>query len=445
MLKFSTSKIYLLAVIISILFWQCGNENAPKNSRKTSEYDSSIAQDWMTETYSVVKEQGMFALDGSRTYAYIAITMHESMVHGIDGGNSLAGQLQGLSALPEPDPTKEYDWAIVLCASVPKVLKAVVPTMKQEVYLKVEQREKTQELSIQKDYAVSPEVMQNSKEFADKLASAIIDWSKNDSRDGLEALTYNVPDRTLPGNKGNWDGNTLGQGKMFMPFWWTSRPFVIPSYKFCEPDPPHPYSEDTNSSYYKEVKEVYNASFDPIKVETGKYWANNPSVSGTPAGSWIGIANQLVDQQKLNLPTTLKMYTLLSIGTRDAFIACWYMKYKYYMQRPITYVREIIGDKKWESPVSTPPYPDYTSGTSCNAGSSSTILTNLFGEKTFTDNQHATKGFKARTYKNFKEAAVEAYHSRIYAGVHMRRACEKGYEQGICIGNHVFKTLKFKK
>jgi hypothetical protein len=112
----------------------------------------------------------------------------------------------------------------------------------------------------------------------------------------------------------------------------------------------------------------------------------------------------------------------------------------------VTYIREVIGDKTWNSPVPTPPYPDYTSGTSNNGGSSSIILTKLLGDNVaFTDNQHADKNFKAHSFKNFREAGTEAFLSRIYGGVHMRRACEKGFDQGTCIGNYVFNNLKFSK
>lgn len=145
------------------------------------------------------------------------------------------------------------------------------------------------------------------------------------------------------------------------------------------------------------------------------------------------------------------MFTLLTISTRDGFIASWYLKYKYYLQRPVTYVRDVISRdipaaKNWTSPVPTPPYPDYTSGTSVNGGSSSTMLTRLFGDNVkFSDAQHADKGFGVRQFNSFREAGIEAFHSRIFGGVHMRRACAKGFEQGSCVANNIYDTLKFTK
>lgn len=67
----------------------------------------------------------------------------------------------------------------------------------------------------------------------------------------------------------------------------------------------------------------------------------------------------------------------------------------------------------------------------------------MFGLRPFSDNQHEDKGFGVRQFEHFKQAGIEAYHSRIYAGVHMRRACEYGFEQGECIAKQIMETLKF--
>jgi hypothetical protein len=445
MKSFSTLRIVCIALLLitTLGWWGCSKiEEVPTTTIGTTvNYSPKLPQAWMTFSYNAVKKQGWFALDASRLYAYAAITAYESMVNGIPGARSLEYQIQGLSKLPKPENGKTYDWGIVLCHTMPQVLEAMMPTMVNTTKTEMEVMADQQFTTLQVENNLSAEVIENSKAFADALAKAIIDWSATDNRVGLEQLSYVAPSRI--GNPQYWDGTTLGQTFM-MPFWWTSRPFVINSYKICPVEAPYIYSTDPASAYYKDVKEVYDASLDPDKVNIGKFWANNPGLSGTPAGSWLAIGNQLVDQQKLDLPTTLKMYVLLTIGTRDAFIACWYLKYKYNLQRPVTYIREVLGQTTWTSPVPTPPYPDYTSGTSTNAGISSEMLTRLFGNKSFSDSQHEDKGFGVRSFNSFKEAGREAYHSRIFGGVHMRRACELGFQQGECIGEYIWNNLKFK-
>jgi hypothetical protein len=428
------------------------NSNKLELSKPTAEFSARLPQDWMFEAYNVVKREGWLALDASRTYAYTAIAMYESMVHGIPNGRSLEGQLKGLTNLPKPSADKQYDWGLVLCHVAPKVILATFPSsMTTDSRNRILALEDNQEQTLIRDNSISPEVQTNSIEFGAQLAEAIINWSKTDNRTGLEDIPYTEPSRT--GKELYWSGD-YGHGvthKPMMPFWWTQRTFVINSHSLCEIEAPLPYSEDARSEYYKEVKEVYDASLDPAKVRIGEYWANNPGVSGSPAGSWLNIASQLVNQLNLNIENTLRMYTLMTISTRDGFIASWFLKYKYYLQRPVTYIREVISRdipaaKNWTSPVPTPPYPDYTSGTSVNAGSSSTMLTRMYGDNVkFSDAQHADKGMGVRQFNSFREAGIEAFHSRIFGGVHMRRACAKGFEQGACVANTIYDTLKFTK
>jgi hypothetical protein len=443
--------IGLLSIVVLLAVSGCRNnddDNAPKTVDHTAvQYDAALAQRWMQQTYNAVKQQNMLALDGSRTYAYVAITLHEAVVHSFKNGRSLAGQLKGLNNLPVPDPTKEYNWGIVLCEAASKVLLGIIDKPTTATDSQVRSLAQLEELQLRTKYNPSAEVMYDSKEFAQDLADAILAWAANDNRQALDGLTYVMP--TTQGNPQYYDGVGEPNPFFFSPFWWTSRPFVLNTYKICEPLPPYAYSTDPNSAYYKDVKEVYDASFDPAKVSIGKYWANNPGVSGTPAGSWIGIANQLVDQFKLDLPTTVRMYTRLAVSTRDAFIAVWYIKYRYNLQRPVSYIKNVMGHTNWTSPVPTPPYPDYVSGTSANAGSSSEILTRMFGDRAFSDAQHKDKftenGFDIRQFSSFKAAGREAFHSRIYGGVHMRRACEEGFTHGECIANIIWNGLKFEK
>jgi hypothetical protein len=442
---FTLSHVWtILVLLLAPALWQsCTKDARPDESSEftfNQRYESRIPREWMEMSYETVKREGLFALDASRTYAYVAITLYESMAPGMANGRSLVGQLQGLNTLPRPEAGLAYDWGVVACHAAPEVLKAMIPTMSLTSQQHIEALTGAQEDRLERNLLIDYDVMLRSKAFGKTLAQAIITWANSDNRIGMEGLSYTHPSRV--GNPQFWDPGTLNQSFM-MPFWWTSRPFVIPTYRICEPPPPLPYSTDPSSQYYKEVKEVYDASFNPQLVQIGRYWANNPGQSGSPAGSWLGIANQLVDQYNLDITTTLRMYVLLTIGTRDAFIAVWYTKYKYNLQRPVTYIREVIGDATWNSPVPTPPYPDYLSGTSINAGASSEFLTRLFGFRPFGDSQHSDKGFGTRYFTSFKEAGIEAYNSRVYGGVHMRRACALGFESGECIADHIWNNLQF--
>jgi hypothetical protein len=73
------------------------------------------------------------------------------------------------------------------------------------------------------------------------------------------------------------------------------------------------------------------------------------------------------------------------------------------------------------------------------------MLTYLFGNRSFSDAQHTDKGFRPRQFNNFREAGTEAFHSRIFGGVHMRKACEEGFKQGTCVAENIINKLQFEQ
>jgi PAP2 superfamily len=126
----------------------------------------------------------------------------------------------------------------------------------------------------------------------------------------------------------------------------------------------------------------------------------------------------------------------LGVALSDAFICCWETKYRYNVLRPITYVRrQIDPDGGDPLPLVTPPFPEYTSGHSVQSGAAATVLTERLGELAFTDRTHEPRGLPPRDFTSFWEAAEEAAISRLYGGIHYRRAIEQGLAQGVRIGD----------
>jgi hypothetical protein len=353
----------------------------------------------------------------------------------------MEGQLKNFTNVPKPLVNEKYDWALVLCHATPRVLIHMLKGANNTIVQEITSLERTQERRLKNETNLTDDIVDNSKEFAVALADFIIAYSESDGAKEALARPYRMP--TIAENPANYDGIEQAEPFFMAPFWWTSRSFVISTSEICRPLPPYTYSEDPASRYYQDVLEVLDATRNPEKVRIGQFWANNPNQSGTPAGAWVGIANQLVDQLELDLETTLRMYLQLTLSTRDTFLAVWWTKYNWNLQRPVSYIRRVLNQPNWNSPVPTPPYPDYVSGTSANAGSSSAILTRMFGNKPFTDGQHSDKGFGVRSFADFTSAGKEAFHSRIYAGVHMRKACEEGFTQGACVANDLMSRLRF--
>jgi hypothetical protein len=205
------------------------------------------------------------------------------------------------------------------------------------------------------------------------------------------------------------------------------------------------YSEDSQSEFYQEAWEVYSVvnHLNPEQLAIVQFWADNLGQTGTPPGHSISILSQILIQEGSSLETGAEAYARLGIALADSFIACWQTKYQYNLLRPITYIHNVLGDTNWNTPVVTPPFPEYPSGHSVQSAAAAQVLTDMFGEVAFTDHTHASLGYTPRTFTSFFAFAEEAALSRLYGGIHYRAAIERGLEQGHCIGQRV-KALQFK-
>ena len=165
----------------------------------------------------------------------------------------------------------------------------------------------------------------------------------------------------------------------------------------------------------------------------------------------MSILTQLLQEQNSSLEFTAIAYAKMGFALSDAFVCCWKTKYETNCMRPINYIRKYI-DVRFVPSITTPPFPEYTSGHSVQAGAAAEVLTNLFGANyAFTDKtldrfqKSADKRYLMnRSFPNFYTMAEESSMSRVYGGIHYRQACEVGVSQGRIIGQEI-NNLKWKK
>jgi hypothetical protein len=70
-------------------------------------------------------------------------------------------------------------------------------------------------------------------------------------------------------------------------------------------------------------------------------------------------------------------------------------------------------------------------------------LTSLFGDNfAFSDSTELEFGLTARNFKSFMDASAEAALSRLYGGIHYRRACDVGVDEGKELGKLVLERIK---
>lgn len=371
----------------------------------------------------------------ARAYAYLGVMTYESVASGSDNLQTLAGQLNGLKPLPKREAGKVYDTDVVLNAALAafsKVFFENTGPSGQNAMAATEER-----LTAMVSSGVAPDVMERSVAHGKAIAAAIIDWSKNDGGAVIKNMgfteNYKIkvgPQYWVPTNQ------QALQQKPLLPNWGNNRTFAIPKITACELMPPLPYSEKKSSRFYEQALEVYNVSktLTPDQRALAIFWSDDPLLTLTPAGHGISIAMQILERDNVDLEKTVDVLARLGVAQADAMIGAWHAKYIYMLLRPITYIQRHI-DKKWESLLITPPFPDYLSGHSVQAGSLAVVMTKEFGENfAFEDKTGERDGLAPRKFGSFQEAANEAAMSRLYGGIHYRGAIENGLAYGKCIG-----------
>jgi hypothetical protein len=271
------------------------------------------------------------------------------------------------------------------------------------------------------------------------LGEAIVEWGRDDGFADTRGLEWEPP----TGDPSLWV--LTSDGKAVEPYWGSIRPFALGYADECAVWLDMAFATDPDSTFYKqalEVKEVGDNLTDEQET-IARYWLDAPGQTGTPAGHWVSIENQLVEQLGLTLDLTAEMYAYTGIAVGDAFISSWSLKYQLNLLRPVTYIQEYIR-RSWEPYIQTPLFPEYPSGHSVVSAAAAEVLTGLFGTVAFTDRTHIIYQHEPlqRSFTSFEAAASEAAISRIYGGIHYRAAIEYGMKQGRCIAETIFDRIR---
>lgn len=408
---------------------------------------SDVLIKWYELQLTLMRETPNFTPPvAARALAYTGVALWESLVPGMTNGQSLAGQLNGLSKLPVP--TGDYHAAAAANHAVARMIRDLYPNAFAAHLHEVDRLE--QEITDAFARDVDSQIMAQSKAFGTAIAEAVLAWSYEDG--GGEAYVGGFFGFTPSDAPGAWVPTPRRNGPPFpplQPYWGENRPIVLERGDVCMAPPPPVYSEEVDSAFYAEAREVYDTvlAITPEQLEIAKHWADDPGQTSTPAGHWLAILNAVVQKQDLPLDAAAEGYVRLGLVLNDGFISCWNTKYHYNLLRPITYIQRVI-DANWNTPevtdpVITPPFPEYTSGHSVISGAAASVLTALLGDVAFTDRFHAQRGYPERAYGSFNEAAREAAISRLYGGIHYRSAIEAGLVQGRCIAERI-NTLSFR-
>jgi hypothetical protein len=419
---------FLMAIVC---FTGCQKEPGLQGRLPASFYSADVIDKWMTLEIRIYKDatgigNGAF----TRPFAYSGISAYESLDPGVF---SWKHKYNGLGDLPEADNSQKYNWAASVNASLAEFNRSFFTTanLNSTDLAAIDSLEH----AISSGFSDNAETINRSVSFGKSIADAIFAWSLTDGYIQNNAMPY-----TPLVGFGLWVPTSPSAPAG--PFWGNDRRIIANSGDNDAPGAPIPYSEDPSSDFYKQVDVLYQASkvLTTDQKNQALFWRDVPGVS-TP-GHWMSIAQQAIKQSHSHLEKAAVAYALTGICLNEAVITVFHYKYVYNNVRPVTYIRNVIGDVTWASFIPTPNHPEYPAAHGVVSAAAAEGLTAALGDVgPLTDHTWDYLGFPARTFNTFREFALDAGNSRLYGGIHYQPSINTGLKEGTTVGDNVVNIL----
>lgn len=376
----------------------------------------------------------------SRAYSYASIAAYEAVRQGDTTWRSLAGQVRNMPAVPQPDRSKEYSYALA-------GVRAFLTVSHQLTFSRERMDSVRTAMSERYRGALSSDVYERSVAYGDTIARHVLAWAGKDRFKESRGL----PKFSITKQVGRWVPTPPAYMDAVEPNWATIAPFAMDSSSQFRPAAAIPFDTTKGTAFHTQALEVYEKGKTLTEEERiiASFWDCNPytmNVQGhtmfatkkiSPGGHWMGIAGHAARQRKASLVQTADTYARTAMALADGFIAAWDEKFRSAVIRPETMINQWV-DEKWAPLLQTPPFPEYPSGHSVISTAAAQVLTSIYGANfAFSDSVEVPFGLPVRSFKSFEDAAKEAAISRLYGGIHYRQAIEEGQKQGRMVGQHL--------
>jgi hypothetical protein len=403
---------------------------------KPSFYSSDVIDKWLTLQIRLFKDATGITNSGfGRPFAYAGIAAYESLD---PGTMSWKEKYNGLSDLPNTEKDKSYYWPASVNAALASFNRSFFTSANSNAtdMAAIDSLENALNNSFSGE---NPEILNRSISFGKSIANAIFTWSLTDGYNENNVLPY-----TPPVGPGLWVPTPPAFAKPIGPFWGNDRTIIEGSGDDADPGAPFAYSEDPNSPFYKMVNDLYIASKNLTADQKAwaLFWRDTPPGVTTP-GHWLSIIQQVFKQTDSKLDKAALTYALVGICLNDAVISVWKTKYTYNLVRPVTYIRNVIGDATWLSFLTTPAHPEYSSAHAVISQAAAEGLAEVYGNiGNFTDHTYDYLGFPPRSFSSLGVIGVDAGNSRFFGGIHYQPSIDRGIEQGSKVAANIFNKLE---
>jgi hypothetical protein len=249
---------------------------------------------------------------------------------------------------------------------------------------------------------------------------------------------------------GMWRPTPPGNLPMLTPWLGNVTPFTLTRPSQFRAAAPPAVSSREYARDYNEVKtmgSLNSTSRTAEQTDMAKFWAS------TYGPLWNQVLRGIALAHVDNIADSSRLFALANMANADSLITAWNTKNYYVYWRPITAIQEgnndgnpsTAGDSSWQPLITTPPYPDYSSGANNQTGAITRALELFFGTDHLTFSVTTTNpgptNQDTRTFNRFSDAAQEVVNARIYEGIHFRFADEVARKQGTQVAKWAFRNF----
>src|SRR4051812_42939445 len=126
--------LFAVSLMIAALFVVSSSRAEPSSNRDprfrvdqhllfTDDYPSEVATAWFDRLYQTVRSESIAFPEAGRIYGVSAVALYEAIVPGALHHRSLAGQLNSLTTVPQPDGPSQHHWPSVANAALANTIR----------------------------------------------------------------------------------------------------------------------------------------------------------------------------------------------------------------------------------------------------------------------------------------------------------------------------------
>jgi hypothetical protein len=264
-------------------------------------------------------------------------------------------------------------------------------------------------------------------------AAALLIESREDDGRNVTSIVY-----SRPAAPGVWQPPASGMLAPWLGF--TDALVLRHPVKVNGPDPLR--SKSYARDFWEVQRDGSSTQTDPHKIAGATFFWFNSVIAYENA-----LAVHLRDHP-LSASRTAELFAVINASMADAIRNTWRLKYDVGLWRPFQAIPAGDTDgNKWTSadptwtpllakpllppptPLATPPYPEYSSGHAVVTGTFAEGVRMFLGDDVPLVLESTSPLYDVdRSYENLSDLEYDAFHARIWSGIHFRDAMEDGYK-----------------